>query len=324
MKTKLFSIVLLLMTAVVVWAQLPASLYIVGNAAPTGWHVDKSLKLDNVSSGVYKYSGPLFAGEYKFVVNQNSNWSQDAYVRDGSDPTKVVKNGPDNKWTVSALAQFDVTVNLNSMSIAVVQTSTVPSYSNFWLIGDVLSDGWNMDNVINRKFTQNPSNPDEFYYQTNFNAGEFKIFMGAFNDFNGSFYMPMSNHQDLSNYSAQAVNNPSFDYKWKIASAGMYSVVINKATNTVKVLSGTYLAAGSGAGKNSFQIFPNPVKGTLYIQSGKSLDGASAEIFSLDGKKVKQSVVSQGKLNTSDLKSGAYLLTVKNGSDFYSSKLIVE
>lgn len=324
MKTNLFAFVLFLLNAGILVAQLPASLYIVGSAAPTGWHVDKSLKLDNVSSGVYKYSGPLFVGEYKFVVNQNSDWSQDAYVRDATDATKVVKNGPDNKWAVTALAQYDVTVNLNSMTIAVLQTSSTPSYKNFWLIGDATPAGWSMDSVINQKFTVNPNNAAEYYYQGSFTTGEFKIFMGAFNDFSGSFYMPLTNHQNFSNTAAQAVNNASFDYKWQITTAGVYSVIVNPTNHTVQVMAGTYLATTQANGKNDFQIYPNPVKGTLYIQSGKSFDGALAEIYSADGRKVKQSVVSQNKLNTNDLKSGAYLLKIKNGSDFYSSKLIVE
>ncbi|MBV6878471.1 SusF/SusE family outer membrane protein [Epilithonimonas ginsengisoli] len=79
------------------------------------------------------------------------------------------------------------------MSINVAQTSTTPSYKNFWIIGDATPAGWSMDSVINQKFAVNPNNSAEYYYQGNFSAGEFKIFMGAFNDFSGSFYMPLTN-----------------------------------------------------------------------------------------------------------------------------------
>lgn len=61
------------MNAGFILAQLPSKLYIVGDATPIG-HIEKALALENVSDGVYKYSGPLFAGNYKFANNQDACW----------------------------------------------------------------------------------------------------------------------------------------------------------------------------------------------------------------------------------------------------------
>ncbi|GEM_PF-1128184 len=324
MKTKLFFFVLFLLNTGILLAQLPASLYIVGSAAPTGWHIDNALKLETISSGVYKYSGPLFAGSYKFANNQDTCWCQDFYVRDGSDPTKVILNGEDNQWNISTLAQYDVTVNLNAMTINVQQTSALPSYTHFWLIGDASPAGWNMDNVIEQKFSVNPGNPSEYYYQGNLTAGDFKIFMGNFNEFCGSFYMPLTNYQDLNNTAAQIVTNCALDYKWKIQSEDQYSIVINTENNTVTVTPGVFLAANQTVAKKDFSVYPNPSKGTLYIRSDKSFDNASAEIYTLEGRIMKSLKITDNKLSTHGLKSGIYFLKVKNGSETYSSKIIVE
>ena len=69
MKIKIILFIFLLMNAGFILAQLPSKLYIVGDAMPIGWHIEKALALENVSGGVYKYSGPLFAGNYKFANN---------------------------------------------------------------------------------------------------------------------------------------------------------------------------------------------------------------------------------------------------------------
>jgi len=104
MKIKILFFVFLLVNAGITLAQLPSTLYMVGNAAPIGWHIDKAIAMETVSNGVYKYSGLLFAGNYKFANSQNTCWCQDFYVKDANDATEVIKNGADNQWIVGELA----------------------------------------------------------------------------------------------------------------------------------------------------------------------------------------------------------------------------
>lgn len=323
MKTKILFLLVLIFNKGILLAQLPASLYIVGNATPTGWHIDNAIPLQTLSPGVYKYSGPLFAGNYKFANSQSTCWCQDFYVKDANDAAKVVKNGADNQWVVSALAQYDVTVNLNTLSISVQQTSLVPNYKDFWIIGDATPAGWNMDNVISQRFSANPNNPAEYYYQGNLSAGEFKIFMGAFNDFNGSFYMPMSNHQDSGNVSAQAVNNPAFDYKWQITSAGNYTVIVNPSANTVKVQSGIVLGVKDTADKN-LSFYPNPSKGQLFVRGGQNVDNGTVAVHSFEGKFIGNYDVRNGQVNMTDLKPGNYLIKYSVAQKQYLSKVIIQ
>ena len=141
------------------------------------------------------------------------------------------------------------------MSINVQQTSATPTYKHFWIIGDATSGGWSMDDAINQKFSVNPNNSAEYYYQGNFNSGEFKVFMGAFNDFNGSFFVPLSNHQTFTNTAAQISTGGAVDNKWQITSPGNYTVIVNPGNNTVSVSSGLTLSESSAKEKNLL-IYP--------------------------------------------------------------------
>lgn len=244
-------------------------------------------------------------------------------MKDPNDAAKVLKNGADNQWSVIALAQFDVTVNLNTMSINVQQTSTTASYKNFWIIGDATPGGWSMDSVIDQKFTQNPNNSSEYYYQGSFSAGEFKIFMGAFNDFNGSFYMPLSNHQSFSNTAAQIVTGGAVDYKWQIMSSGNYTVFVNPTANKVTITPGLILAVNNIKGK-VLSVYPNPSSGRIFIQSPTGFDNSRADIFNFDGKKIISSTIINNQIDTTALKTGTYILKIDNNSDSYSAKIIVK
>ncbi len=51
MKTKILSLVFLLVNAGITLAQLPSTLYMVGNAVPIGWHIDKAIAMETVSNG---------------------------------------------------------------------------------------------------------------------------------------------------------------------------------------------------------------------------------------------------------------------------------
>ncbi|WP_148041487.1 SusF/SusE family outer membrane protein [Kaistella daneshvariae] len=294
-----------------------------GDATPIGWHIEKALALENVSGGVYKYSGPLFAGNYKFANNQDACWCQDFYVKDSGDATKVVKNGADNQWTVSALAQFDVTVNLNTMNIDIQQTSATPSYKDFWMIGDATPAGWSMDDVINQKFSVNPNNSAEYYYQGSFNSGEFKIFMGPFNNFCGSFYMPMSNHQSFTDTSAQVATGCSTDNKWQIPSAGVYTVIVNPNANTVKVVAGLYLSVANSLEKN-LTLFPNPSREKVFIQSKNVFNNILAYIYDSAGRNILNVNVNNNQIDISRLKPGNYILKIDDKKEKYTAKIIVK
>jgi hypothetical protein len=80
------------------------------------------------------------------------------------------------------------------------------------------------------------------------------------------------------------------------------------------------------ADKNSFSIFPNPVRSMLNINTSKFNPEATIKIMDVYGKTmlVKQTSSSNSQINVSNLSSGIYLLMIlnKDGSVAYNSKFV--
>ncbi len=103
----------------------PFKLYMVGSAGPSGWDVGNSTELvqDDTYWYIFRYEGPLVEGEFKFPVNRNSDWGQDMYMKDPSDPTKMYLHnggdGDDEKWSISAAEAGDYIITLNIQDLTI-------------------------------------------------------------------------------------------------------------------------------------------------------------------------------------------------------------
>ncbi len=103
----------------------PFKLYMVGSAAPNGWDIGNATELtqDPDNWYIFTYDGPLTAGEFKFPVNQNSDWGQDMYMRDPADATKMYRHiggeEDDNKWTIAdgKDGNYFLTLNVQDLTI---------------------------------------------------------------------------------------------------------------------------------------------------------------------------------------------------------------
>lgn len=103
----------------------PFELYIVGSAAPNGWDIGNATPLtqDPDNWYIFTYEGELTAGEFKFPVNQNSDWGQDMYMRDPSDATKMYRHDggdeDDSKWTIAEgdAGSYILTLNVQDLTI---------------------------------------------------------------------------------------------------------------------------------------------------------------------------------------------------------------
>ncbi|WP_291862679.1 SusF/SusE family outer membrane protein [Marinilabilia sp.] len=103
----------------------PFNLYMVGSAGPSGWDIGNATELtqDPDNWYIFTYEGPMNAGEFKFPVNQNSDWGQDMYMRDPSDATKMYRHiggeDDDNKWTIPAGEEGDYILTLNVQDLTI-------------------------------------------------------------------------------------------------------------------------------------------------------------------------------------------------------------
>jgi hypothetical protein len=76
--------------------------------------------------------------------------------------------------------------------------------------------------------------------------------------------------------------------------------------------------------RDYFNIYPNPFGDQLTIKNIAGADKVDVSIYQQDSKLVLKNVFSgsEGTLNTSKLKSGTYIISIKDGQDIYSLKVI--
>lgn len=98
---------------------------------------------------------------------------------------------------------------------------------------------------------------------------------------------------------------------------------INQSTSGAQVLNEVFLAVNNNVSKKqNFTIYPNPAQDFIEF-TGDSKEYSTAKIYSLDGKLVKTSDISSGRIQISELPSAAYFIEV-SGKDVPSetTKLI--
>jgi len=97
--------------------------------------------------------------------------------------------------------------------------------------------------------------------------------------------------------------------------------------------SGSVPDAVATVSKNTFitSIYPNPAKGTAYISFNCSANSnVTINVNDLNGRTVKQAVskASSGNnaysLNTTDIAKGMYFVTISDGADSHTEKLVIE
>jgi hypothetical protein len=81
---------------------------------------------------------------------------------------------------------------------------------------------------------------------------------------------------------------------------------------------------------NSVLVYPNPAKDFVTIELDNELlqqDGASINVFTLDGKKVIEKtldVTASNSLNISELNAGNYIITIQSEKRLHTFRLVIE
>lgn len=213
-----------------------STLYIIGGATTTGWDNSKSTPLttDPKTPGGFIYQGTLLPGTFKFITNLGSFLPS---YNMGADSSKLFyrtsDSQPDDQFTINEASVYKISVDLLNLTIKIEKLASSP-YSKLWIIGDAVPKGWNIstpDSMIS-----NPNNGFLFKYNQVLKAGEFKIPTAATGDFSVPFYMPLSNHPDLSQTGVQLVQSGGVDYKWNITNPGPYKITLNLLDMSIHIV----------------------------------------------------------------------------------------
>jgi hypothetical protein len=210
------------------------TLYLIGDATPNGWSADQATPLTAVPNqpGKFTWEGNLRPGEFKFITTLGQFLPSYNKGADNSTLTYRTDNAQaDNKFSIAGAKSYVITVDLLTLSMTIVESSK-PPYSRLWVVGDATPNGWNINNP--NEMSMDSSNFWVFNYNAVLNAGEFKIPTSTGN-WGTDYYMPLTNHPDITTTTVQLVPGGSPDNKWQITNPGPYKIKLDIQHNTISI-----------------------------------------------------------------------------------------
>ncbi len=120
------------------------NLYLIGSAAPNGWDNQLASAMDyhDDNLSLFTWSGPLHAGELKFITTIGSF---DNYYSRGEDDNTLVYNGADDvKFKILEPADYDITIDVDALTVSITKKEgTERQYDRLYMIGSATAGGWN-------------------------------------------------------------------------------------------------------------------------------------------------------------------------------------
>lgn len=189
------------------YSPVTSTLFIVGDAAPSGWNYDNAEEMERTDVGVFSWEGNLNAGEYRFITMQGQ--SSPAYVSDGPGHLKLSTNGEGTNFVIEEDHYYQIIVNLLKGELICKQSEyEVPAYEQLFFVGD--ATGWSFVEM-----EKDPIDPFLFRYSHYFTAsekGEFKFGTSAGNWQN--MYKATSANAPYSQTSMVFIKDYDPDNKW--------------------------------------------------------------------------------------------------------------
>ena len=246
------------------------NLYLIGSATVSDWSADlaREMTQDPDNPAIFTWEGSLDQNydsgfsdaEFKIlsVRTFDSGWDEIRATSANADPLNsssfVVEEGGtgnDYKWQITDAnhGTYRITLDLETNSI---NFERLDYYPNLYVVGDATAKGWNPWSE-ELKFTQDETNPELFSFRGDFIPASFNIhtYVG---DWDWEDYLvPTAADQDISatdyEINRQGQGN---DYKWILPEAGMYTITLDQAANTINIILDT---DGDGT-KDSEDAFP--------------------------------------------------------------------
>lgn len=214
-----------------------ADLWFVGN--PTDWKF-KPMTPDASDPFIFYYNADLSAGgEFKIatVADFDSNvvfFRPELNGQGAGTNMNVVKwseneNSNDYKWDVTA-GVYKIKLDTRDMKIDIIPFTP---YAMIYMIGNATSSEWDIDRAIPLTAT---ADPNKFTWIGTLNVGELKFSCDKKKDWNGDWFLasrggiePTGDVEKMI-FSAKGANP---DNKWKITSAGTYTIEMNQLEETI-------------------------------------------------------------------------------------------
>jgi hypothetical protein len=214
-------------------ATMMTDLYLVGDATPHGWDLNRAtaMIMDMTSFTSFSWSGPMHKGEFK-LMSTTEDWIP-CFVKDSTDDSKMVyrdseERYPDFKWTIAKTGSYRITADVEALTIEIAYLGG-EAYSHIYMIGDAAPGGWSWDNLTEM---QHPES-GVFTYEGHLNTGQIKFPTEIRSDWSGEMlYAPVADCAPSASGTFEArIGGP--DNKWRISNPGEYQIRINFNDTTI-------------------------------------------------------------------------------------------
>ncbi|MBQ7457874.1 MAG: SusF/SusE family outer membrane protein [Bacteroidales bacterium] len=133
----------------------PSALYMIGSATEAGWDLSKAVAMSAIEGeeGGFTWSGELYAGELKFLVNpvdwipsyNKGDNDETLYYRDHywddpdtgeqvDDESLPHVDTPDNKFIIAEQGNYKIVLNIEKLTITITKTGG-PKYFSMYVVG---------------------------------------------------------------------------------------------------------------------------------------------------------------------------------------------
>ncbi|MDC8106167.1 T9SS type A sorting domain-containing protein [Chryseobacterium sp. PTM-20240506] len=139
-------------------------------------------------------------------------------------------------------------------------------------------------------------------------------------DFNTFLYV-VTTYEQATDIDLTPYANANFQMRFVYDDAGDYSYGV--VVDDVAITSGA-LGTSEVSFSDKMQVYPNPVKDFVHIQSGNLRFDSKITVLDLAGRQVKSFTGLADGYNLSDLPKGSYLILIDNKKEIISKKIIKE
>ena len=276
------------------FAQDYTQLYLVGSASAAGWDANNAVPMTLVegSDAVYKWTGKMNSGEFKFI-NAKGSWSNGFTALSPTTVTvgqtySLLFNSTDNKFTVSTSEIYSVTVDMKKLKMT-FSKATFDTITELWAVGTALPSG--KIKLVNDQ----GGVPNQFKYNGELIAGGSLSFTTTeTEDAQTNYYVPITGNKEVVGLSYSKLVNSASDAGWSVATANkMYKLKLDLISNALNAeiykprdslfIVGTAATAGWNAAKAiPFTVDTLPY---LYTYEGDLVASGSGDQFKILGQR---------------------------------------